>query len=317
MTRPAEADLSLWQQRRDQALRDLSELQAQVDHGDMPASVAAPLRLRYLRTAADAIAVVEAGTGGSTGGADEVAAELPDDGSPGHAAGDQSGPTGSGARRRRSRSWAAAYAGGAVIAVLAVFLLPRYVGARPAGGFVTGNEMLQAAPTGTATAGPVPVPVPAPVPSGSPTSGRDLSKVTTAEMEQVVAANPRVIGMRLALARRYLLAGQYPSAARHYATVLQQQPDNVQARAGSAWILLKAGEARQAMTAIEQALAVDRGSVDALWVKANIELYGLSNPAGALDVLAQLRALPDLPAGVAGQAAKLADLARARQRGGS
>lgn len=104
---------------RDQALRDLAELDRQVAGGEIPPGVATGLRRRYEATAARALAALDA----------------------------PAQPATSVTRARPSRARIVAYALTALAAVLAVaVLLPRYVAQRPAGGFVTGNEVTQAQP---------------------------------------------------------------------------------------------------------------------------------------------------------------------------
>jgi hypothetical protein len=101
-----------------------------------------------------------------------------------------------------------AYVIAAVVALVAVaVVLPGQLGERPAGGTVSGNEAL-APPT------------------------RDLSTVTDEEMEQVVAANPDVVGMRLALVRRYVRGGGYVKAVSHLEILFRGQL-NAQDRAGA------------------------------------------------------------------------------------
>ena len=52
------------------------------------------------------------------------------------------------------------------------------------------------------------------------TETRDLAEVGNDEMEAVVAENPTVVGMRLALAQRYLEAGDLDNAYRHTTTAI-------------------------------------------------------------------------------------------------
>ena len=56
-----------------------------------------------------------------------------------------------------------------------------------------------------------------------------LDDVTNTELEAVVAANPDIIGMRLALARRYFEAGDYSASFGHYFEVVQQDSNNAEA----------------------------------------------------------------------------------------
>lgn len=188
-----------------------------------------------------------------------------------------------------------AYAVAAAAAVVAVATLPAAVGQRPPGGAVTGNEMLAGAPM---------------------TSRADLSKVSDAQLEAVVAANPTVIGMRVALADRYLEAGKSAEASVHYRRALDQAPQDPEAQAHYGWLLLHVGRPAEATTYVDRALSVAPNMPHGLWFAANIALYGRDDPVAALDALAQLTDRPDLDATVRAQADTLAAAARAREGDG-
>ena len=263
------------EQERDQALRDLVDLERQVEAGELPADVAAGLRNRYERTAATALTRLSAVP------LDEETAAAAADRTP-----------------WRTR-WAAYGLALAVAAFAAVVLLPVYLGERPTGGAVSGNEALGSAAAGEA-------------PGNAP---RDLSTVTNEEMEDVVTENPDVVGMRLALAHRYLDDADYLAAARHYLVALDREPRNVEAQAHYGWLLMQLDEPEQGMEYVDGALAQDPRAEEALWFKANIALYGLSDPAGALAVLQLLQDEPELAPEVRTQVEAL--IAEARAQGGS
>ncbi len=258
------------EQERDQALRDLVDLERQVTEGEIRGELAERLRQQYERRAAEALALLEA------------EADLPE-------------PTSPAPRRGTRARWAAYAVAGAVALFAAVVLLPGYLGERPTGGAVTGNEALgSTAPDG-----------------GARTAPRDLSTVTNEEMEAVVTDNPEVIDMRLALAQRYLDEGEYLNAARHYLVALDQEPRNVEAQAHYGWLLLQLDEPEQAMEYVDGALAQDPRSVEGLWFKANIAFFGLSDPTAASAVLEQLRQRPDLTPEVRNQVETLTSEIRA------
>lgn len=274
------ADRPLLEELRDQALRDIVDLDRQVSEGELPPAVAAGLRQQYELAAAGALRGLEQDS--------EQPHEEPADVR---------------TRAPRPRAIQAAYAiiaAGSVLA--AVVLLPAYVGDRPPGGFVTGNEFQQA-------------PSDAPGP-GSDAIPRDISTVSNAEMETVIAANPEVIDMRLAMANRYVEEGDYGAAARHYTVALEQQPDNVEALAHFSWLLLQLDEVSEALRYVDRALALDPEHQEALWFKANIELYGKSDPDAALAVLEQLQQRDDLEDTVRDQVDSLVTVARERQEAG-
>lgn len=264
------ADREHLEQQRDQALRDLVDLDRQVAAGELPDDVAAELRSGYERTAAAAISRLSE-------------------------ASDQPAPT---TDRTPARArWGAYALALAVAAFAAVVLLPTYLGERVAGGAVSGNEALGPATTGEEQPAP-----------------RDLATVTNEEMEAVIAENPDVTDMRLALAHRYLDAADYLAAARHYLVALDQEPRNVEAQAHYGWLLMQLDEPEQGMESVDGALAQDPQHVEALWFKASIALYGLSDPATAATVLEQLQQRTDLEPEVRSQVDAL--LAAARGEGG-
>ena len=152
-----------------------------------------------------------------------------------------------------------------------VFLVAQAIDDRSPGDFVTGNI-----------------------------ESRDLSEVSTVEMEQVVADFPNVIGMRLALARRYFQAQNFSEALPHYFTVLDQDPTNSEALANLGWMTFLADpdESSTAAAYLERSLAADPSSGDTMFYLANVRLYGLDDPGGARELLGVLAA-EDLPADVA------------------
>jgi cytochrome c-type biogenesis protein CcmH/NrfG len=266
---------------RDHVLRDLVELEQQVAAGVITEQAARPLRSAYEAEAAAVLSSIEQAAGTAT--SDPFSQTRPGRGSA------------SSSTPRRLL-----YAFGLALIVLAVVLVPRSVVDRPPGGFVTGNEALQ--PPG---GGPAPPSAAAP--------GPDLSDVTNKELEAVVAANPGVVGMRVALARRYATQGRFDLAVVHYRKALEQEPDNGRAQAGLAWVLLAAGQPAEAARLVDVALDRDPRLVEALWVKANVLLYGLDDPGGALAILDELSRLDDLPAGVGPQLARLRSAAQSQQ----
>ncbi len=268
-----------WEERRDQALADLVDVDRQEAVGELPPEVADRLRAQYEAVAAAAITALREQREEREGpAAGDPSGEAPGPGAP-------PAPRG---RRWRLALYAATAAGALVAAAV---LLPGYLGTRPVGGFVSGNE-----PLAQASATPTP---------------RDLSTVSTAEMEAVVRQNPDVLGMRLALAARYVQDGQYDKATQNYAEVLKRDPGNAEALAHLGWILLQLGDPARAADFVGRARAADPSLVDAMWFQANIRLYGLKDPAGALDVLDQMSRRTDLSPQVRQQ---VADLTRTAQQ---
>lgn len=241
--------------RRDQALQDLIELDQQLQAGEIDPADATVLQGVYRAEAARALR--------------EIAALQTTRTAPPSAA------------SSRSRNWRRLVIGVAVTAlalVSAAVLLPRYSDQRPEGGFVTGNL----------------------TPSGEGTQdGRDLDDVTNAEMEAVVADNPDVVGMRLRLAHRYLDEGDSQAAIGHYLTVLDQE-DNPEAMSHIGWLLFNGGEHQLAADMLDRSLTLAPDDAEALWFLGNLQLYGLDDPAGAVQALERLQQTD--PVGVAAEA---------------
>ncbi|OMH23826.1 hypothetical protein BKD30_10645 [Tersicoccus phoenicis] len=266
---------------RDQALRDLLELDRQAAEGELEPAVEARLRRGYQREAAAAIAALEH--------AERKEPEL------------ATVPARS--RRGLRQPRVLLYALGLIAVVAAGVLLPGYVLDRPQGGFVSGNEPLQS--QGAPTAAP-----------GAPeVTGRNLANVTDKEMEAVVQANPDVLGMRLALANRYMEKGRYDLAAAHYRKMLEQDPANAEAKAHIGWLMLKVGKPDRAAQLVDDALAADPSLVDALWFKANVRLYGFNDATGAIKVLDQMSSRADVSAEVRTQITQLRALASRKSEG--
>ncbi|GAA1851417.1 tetratricopeptide repeat protein [Pseudonocardia alni] len=183
---------------------------------------------------------------------------------------------------RAPRPWTLAYVLAATVALVAgIIVLPASIVERPEGGAVTGIEPMAEAP-GDAPA-------------------VDPAAVDDEQLEQVVAENPGVIGMRLALADRYVAAGDHGAAMRHYVEAVRLRPDDPQVRTRLAWLLLTIGQTGPALENADRALALSPGSPDAAWVRANVLIDGLGDVAGGVGVLEGLLARPDLTPDIRGQ----------------
>lgn len=264
-------DRELLEQQRDQAVRDILDLERQVADHEIPHDVAEELRQRYETAAAQAIDALET--------------------APATEPGDTATPRGSRARL-------VSYLVAAALAIVVAVLLPQYVSSRPPGGAVTGNEVLE----------------PEPNTAAAPPTALDPSSVSDAELEAAVAANPTAIGMRLALADRYLAAADYDKAADHYGVALQQDPGNPEVLGGAGWLLFKMGKVDDGLRFVDQALLVAPDSPDTLWYKANILLDGRKDVTGALEVLRPLTKRADLPDGLLARVNQL--ITRAERAGG-
>jgi thioredoxin-like negative regulator of GroEL len=138
--------------------------------------------------------------------------------------------------------------------------------------------------------------------------GRDLDSVSLDEMEAVVAQNPDIPAMRVALADRYVEAGDYSRALEHYMVVLDQEPENATALARVGWLTFLSGEIELAEPFIVRAIAIEPDFPQAYWYLANVRIQ-MDDPQGAIEPLERLLAY-ELPADVRSQAEAM--LAEAR-----
>ncbi len=99
--------------------------------------------------------------------------------------------------------------------------------------------------------------------------GRDLSEVTNEEMEAVIAENPEVVPMRLALARRYFEEGDFDKALDHYFEVLDRE-QHPEALANVGWMTYLSGHPDIAVGYVEAALERDPTYLTARWFAGNI-----------------------------------------------
>jgi cytochrome c-type biogenesis protein CcmH/NrfG len=247
---------------RDQALRDLVEVDRQLSDGELSEQDAEVLRARY---EGEALMALRRLTSLDTTSAATARA-----------------------RRPRLQPRLALYVLGLALAATAAILVPGYVSDRPAGGLVTGNEAM-AQPGVSAAAAPE----------------DRLASVTDAQLEAVIAQNPNVVGMRLALAERYANNGRTGLAVVHYTKVLKQEPENPEALAHLGWVMLRLNRPEDAASLVDRALRSEPRLADGLWFQANVRLYGLDDPAGAISSLDLLDARPGISAAVRRQSASL------------
>jgi tetratricopeptide (TPR) repeat protein len=126
--------------------------------------------------------------------------------------------------------------------------------------------------------------------------GLDLTSVSNEEMEAVVAENPEIVGMRLALAGRYFEAGEFDDALPHYMTVLEQDEDNPEALSSVGWMTYLSGRPDVAESFVVRALDIAPEYAQAYWFLGNIRLFGLDDAAGSIgpfEHLLEFESIPD------------------------
>ena len=133
----------------------------------------------------------------------------------------------------------------------------------------------------------------------------DLSTISNEEMEAVVAENPDIVPMRLALARRYFEAGEFDKALDHYFEVLDRER-NPEALANVGWMTYLSQRPDIAANYVEAALEIQPDFLAAQWFLGNIyTTLGRLDEAEAL--LLVVVASPDVPDDVRQSARELLD----------
>ncbi|HEX2064261.1 MAG TPA: tetratricopeptide repeat protein, partial [Acidimicrobiales bacterium] len=125
--------------------------------------------------------------------------------------------------------------------------------------------------------------------------GRDLSTVSNEDMEAVVAANPTVSGMRLALVERYLRAGQLEKARRHAHAALEHATDQAEQQRALkylGWSTAVLGKPEEGVLLLERSLALAPDDLDNMWFLANVRLVGLDDAAKAIPLLERILRAP-------------------------
>lgn len=131
-------------------------------------------------------------------------------------------------------------------------------------------------------------PEPLAAPSGA---AADLQGVTNQSMEEVVAANPEVIGMRLALLERYLDEGDLDAAYRHSSVAINLPATDQEYQRAlrlHGWVTALKGAPVSGAEYLQAALALSPTDRDALWFLANVQHSGLNDHAAARRTLEQL-----------------------------
>lgn len=251
-------------ERRDVVSRDLEELEAQLEIGEVAPEAADRLRAAYRAEL------------------DSIGAQLGDTPEPDTEAAEETAPAVSsvvdGVRGRRSPR---------VVVAWSLFAI----------GALT--VAIAFAARGTATDDDVPG-----VASGPGDVTLDPATVSDEQLEAVVAANPEVIAMRVALANRYFEAENYGAALDHYLYIAENATDAAQesqALARIGWMAYVTDLPQEAERYIEAGLRIDPANAEATLFLGFVTLYGLGDPEAAVPQLEAALELDNLTADVVGQ----------------
>jgi tetratricopeptide (TPR) repeat protein len=132
----------------------------------------------------------------------------------------------------------------------------------------------------------------------------DPATVSNEELEAVVAANPTLIPMRMALADRYFAAEEYGDALDHYLVVADSATtpaDEAKALARIGWIAYRTGLAEAADRYVRTSLEVDPGNAEAMLYTGFITFYGLGDAEGAIPLLEAALEIPNLSSNTVSQ----------------
>ncbi len=249
--------------------RDLAEIDTQVTDGELDEATAVRLRASYLTERASLVDRIASEVDPAAAADGAPAAD--DDAAGGDA--DTEAPH-SGAESGRSRNR---------VVVGSILLFIGFVAVT----VVLLNTVTKRAPGELATGGIV---------SDVATNGGvDLSSISNEEMEAVIAENPDIPAMRLALARRYFEVGDFSSAIPHFLIVLEQDDANAEALSSVGWITYLDGRSDIAIEYLDRSIALVPGYEPAYWFRANVRV-GLGDEAGAaedIEVLLGFDTVPD------------------------
>ena len=124
----------------------------------------------------------------------------------------------------------------------------------------------------------------------------NLDNITNEQMEEVIAQNPDVAPMRLALADRYFAAGEFSDALAHYMYVLEEMGiDDPEALANVGWMTYLSDVPDVAASFVERSIRIEPDAGIAFWYLANIRYRGLNDAPGAIEPLRQLLGYENLP----------------------
>lgn len=241
------------EERLEIALRDLEELNEQVEAGEIDEATAAGLRTNYQAELDDVTAQLDAlPASPKATSVENPAGEVP-----------------------QPRSGRRAIVGSVlVIAALSVAI------------FLAAGDVTPDSPTATAD-------------SASPGGlSVDPNAVSNEQLEAVVAENPNINAMRLALADRYFEQQDYGKALDHYLVIAENNPTSAEegrALSRIGWMAYTTGQPETAEQYLQTALTIDPTNGETKLFLGFVYLYGLEDPEAALPWLEEVAGFSDLP----------------------
>lgn len=141
----------------------------------------------------------------------------------------------------------------------------------------------------------------------------DPASVSNEQLEAVVAANPEIIGMRMALADRYFDAQNYGAALDHYLYIADNATavtDESRALARIGWMAHVTGLPQEAEDYVRASLQLDPTNAEGVMYLGFVTLYGLGDAEAAIPQLEAALELANLSPNVVSQIEAALDEAR-------
>ena len=144
----------------------------------------------------------------------------------------------------------------------------------------------------------------------------DPDDVSNEQLEGIVAANPNVTPMRMALADRYFSGEDFGPALDHYLYIAENAPepsDQAQALARIGWMAYRTGLNEEAAGYIDTSLEVDPTNDEAILYRGFVTFYGLGDAKAAIPQLETALELPNISSNVVDQIVEALAEARAAE----
>lgn len=144
----------------------------------------------------------------------------------------------------------------------------------------------------------------------------DPNDVSNEQLEGIVAANPNVTPMRMALADRYFSGEDFGPALDHYLYIAENAPepaDQAQAMARIGWMAYRTELPAEASEYVDASLLVDPTNAEAILYRGFITFYGLGDAAAAIPQLEEALELPNISGNVVDQIVEALAEARAAE----
>ena len=126
----------------------------------------------------------------------------------------------------------------------------------------------------------------------------DPNSVSNEQLEEVVAQNPAINAMRLALADRYFEEENYTKALDHYLIIAENNPtpaEEGRALSRIGWMAYTTGQPEAAEQYLQTSLTIDPTNDETKLFLGFVLLYGLEDAEAAIPWLEEVAQVPDLP----------------------